>query len=211
MRVLCRYYDVAELTDPVRFSEALTALPWQARREKVLRYRLDQDRRLCLGAGLLAAYALRQAGASDLTLSLLENGKPVLLHHPDIHFNLSHSGRLAVCAVSDTPVGVDVEPIGASRKEIETVCFHPQETAWMDSEPDRDLAFARLWTRKESFLKLSGAGLSVPPNTISVRPGASPPGGIVWREHIAAHHLIQVCVDREKEVSFSPWNAALEF
>ena len=38
-----------------------------------------------------------------------ERGKPYLAGYPDIHISLSHSGRLAACAVAKKPVGVDVE------------------------------------------------------------------------------------------------------
>ena len=46
------------------FSRGLSLLPWEERREQVMRFRFAKDRRLCLGAGLLLAYALCRAGAS---------------------------------------------------------------------------------------------------------------------------------------------------
>ena len=118
MNTKCYYYDVSGLSSPERFARELASLPWEERRERILRYRFEKDRRLSLGAGLLAAYALREAGAEDLTLQTGENGKPELLSYPDIHFNLSHSGTIAVCAVSDRPVGVDVEFLGRPHREL---------------------------------------------------------------------------------------------
>ena len=202
MCVQCWYYDVTELTDPVRFTKAMEALPWETRREKILRYRMEKDRCLSLGAGLLAAYALRQAGASDLTTVLLENGKPVLRAHPEIHFNLSHSGSLAVCAVSDCPVGVDVETIRVCRQRVAERCFQPKELAWLDSAPDRDLAFVRLWTRKESFLKRTGEGLSVSLRSFSVLPDDESAAGIAWAERQVTQHWISVCTADGQTVSF---------
>ena len=108
MKPRCYYYDVSALSSAERFEQALASLPWEERREKILRYRFEKDRRLSLGAGLLAAYALREAGAEDLALQTGEYGKPELLFYPNIRFNLSHSGTLAVCAVSDRPVVVYV-------------------------------------------------------------------------------------------------------
>ena len=107
MLTVCWYCDVRPLSDPELFAAGLSGLPWEERREKVSRFLFEKDRRLCLGAGMLLAHALREAGAADLRLSTMPEGKPVLADRPDIHFNLSHSGTLAVCAVSGLPVGAN--------------------------------------------------------------------------------------------------------
>ena len=205
----CWYYDVAELADPVRFARGMDALPWEERRQRVLRYRFEKDRRLCLGAGLLAAYALRRAGAADLRLSCSEYGKPMLASSPDICFNLSHSGTLAVCAVSDRPVGVDVEALAAFSPEVASACFRPDELAWLERQADRDLAFTRLWTRKESRLKHLGTGLSLPANSFSVLPGEAPAEGIALTEYAVEGHRICVCARADREVAFRAWRSGL--
>ena len=128
---------------------------------------------LCLGAGLLAAYALRQSGAVDLNLHYLENGKPVLSAHPDIHFSLSHSGKLTVCAVSEQTVGADVEAWQQMEGQIAEICFTAVELKWLKAQQKADQAFMRLWTRKESYLKMLGTGLSQSLNTFSVLPETS--------------------------------------
>ena len=204
----CWVYDVTELADADRFSAAMARIPWEARREKVMRFRSEGDRRLCLGAGLLAFHALREAGASDLSIRRLEYGKPVLAAHPDIHFNLSHSGALAVCAVSDRPVGVDVQTMITYDPGLAARCLQPGERAWLEGETDRDRGFTRLWTRKESWLKRSGAGLSVPMRSFPALPGGSPDGDTLWAEHCAAGHLICVCACAGQEVRFRPWPPA---
>lgn len=193
MSVICRYCDVSALSDADLFLRGMKALPWQTRRESIMRLRFDKDRRLSLGAGLLAAYALRQAGAECFDLWQTENHKPFLAAHPEIHFNLSHSGKLAVCAVSDQPVGVDVEELRQSPAGVAQHCFQPRELAWMNASRDRDLAFFRLWTRKESFLKLSGIGLGRSMNSFSVLPGENMEDGAVFTEWEKEEHLICVC------------------
>ena len=86
MSVSCLFGDVSPLSDPSLVSRSMAVLPWEDRRKRVMRYRFEKDRHLCLGAGLLLAYALRQAGASNASLRNLPNGKPVLAAGPDIHF-----------------------------------------------------------------------------------------------------------------------------
>ena len=208
-QIQCWYYNVTELSVHARFERAMAALPWQDRREKVLRFRFEKDRLLCLAAGLLLAYALRQAGAGDLRLAFSEYGKPSLAYCSDIHFNLSHSGTLAVCAVSDRPVGADVEALTPFAPEVASFCFQPREIEWLERQADRDLAFTRLWTRKESYLKYLGAGLSVPMNTFSALPGESPADGITLTEHAAEGHRLCICADGGREVCFMPWQSGL--
>ena len=205
-QVTCWYYDVSELSDPARFDRGMAALPWEDRREKVMRFVFEKDRRLCLGAGLLAAYALQQAGAADLRLCFSEFGKPAPAAYPDIHFNLSHSGTLAVCALSDQPVGVDAEALTPFSPEVASVCFQPRELAWIEREADSSLAFTRLWTRKESWLKYLGTGLSLPANTFSALPGETPTEGIDLTEYAVEGHRLCVCAEAGREVSFSAWH-----
>lgn len=207
--IQCLYYDVSELADPVLFERGMAALPWEDRREKVMRFRFGKDRRLCLGAGLLAAFMLRRAGAEDLRLVFSEHEKPSLAAYPDLHFNLSHSGTLAVCAVSDRPLGVDTEVLTAYNPDVAALCFQPREIAWLERQPNRGLAFTRLWTRKESWLKYLGTGLSLSANTFSALPGDSPAEGITLTESSAGNHRICVCADSGRQVSFSSWQSGL--
>lgn len=95
------------------------------------------------------------------------HGKPVLLH-PTLHVSLAGTDGLAAVAVSDLgPVGVDVERQSATRFDgFADVVLAP-------GEPDTDRA--RTWTRKEAWLKATGAGLSVDPRSLDAR--GDPPGG----------------------------------
>ncbi|WP_177418061.1 4'-phosphopantetheinyl transferase family protein [endosymbiont of Lamellibrachia barhami] len=97
-----------------------------------------------------------------------EHGKPELADQAsDIHFNLAHSGHLAILAVScDCPVGVDVERI-RSRKYmlgISRRMFSREEYQRLASLPDGDqiAQFCLLWTRLEARQKCLGTGLFTP-------------------------------------------------
>ena len=52
------------------------------------------------------AYGLDPVGIS---FSVQEYGKPYIPALPDMHFNISHSGRWIVCAVDSKPIGIDIE------------------------------------------------------------------------------------------------------
>ncbi len=87
-------------------------------------------------------------------------GKPYLLQHPDIHFNLSHCPEAAACVVANHPVGIDVESIPCELDiELLEHIFHPEECGLILHAAKPTEEFARLWTRKESYLKYLGCGL----------------------------------------------------
>ena len=193
MKTTCYYYDILELADPARFAQGMASLPWDERKEKILRYRFEKDRLLSLGAALLAADVLRRAGAEDLRICHGKYGKPELLNHPEIQFNLSHSGRLAVCAVSGNVVGVDVETPTRLNWDVARRCFQTRELEWMSQSAEQEIAFTRLWTRKESYIKLLGTGLSCELASFSVLPGEEVEGGAVFTEKTVPGHMICVC------------------
>ena len=89
------------------------------------------------------------------------HGRPVLAGEPrPLEFSLSHAGALVAVAVAGAPVGVDVEelPRPATVAEVSAV-LHPAERAEIAAADDPAAAFARLWTRKEAYLKGIGTGL----------------------------------------------------
>jgi 4'-phosphopantetheinyl transferase len=94
-------------------------------------------------------------------------GKPELIDVPSmVRFNLSHAGEVALLAIGlGHDVGVDVEqerPI--DELLLSRYCFSANEQAALASLPaaERRSAFFRCWTRKESFVKAIGLGVSLP-------------------------------------------------
>jgi 4'-phosphopantetheinyl transferase len=84
-------------------------------------------------------------------------GKPRLEDTP-VHFNVSHSGDLAVVALArNTTVGVDVERRKPSFRasDIASRLFHEEEKRQLTALPDNDLpgAVLRCWTMKEAVGK----------------------------------------------------------
>jgi len=132
------------------------------------RFCFERDRwRFIVARGLLRQLLASYVDRSpvDLLFRYGENGKPELAFPPQsLHFNLSHSERMAVYAFSlEGPVGIDIERIREMPDwaSIAATCFHPSEVAAMRdlAEPARRLAFFRAWTRQEALLKATGVGL----------------------------------------------------
>ena len=95
-----------------------------------------------------------------------------------ISFSVSHSGGLALYAVTKRPpIGVDVEYI-EPLKDIQLMSreiFSRREAASLPTSPgtEQTTAFYRLWTRKEAYLKACGAGLGTDPTKLEVPDDAS--------------------------------------
>lgn len=98
-----------------------------------------------------------------------KRGKPFFPAFPQYCFNLSHSGSLALCALSQRPVGVDIQVIRSawSPRLLERSCS-PAERAWLSRRGDRPADFTALWACKESAAKESGYGLPYPPSRLEV-------------------------------------------
>ena len=87
-------------------------------------------------------------------------GKPYLTGYPEIHFNISHSGGWAVCALASMPCGVDIQERRSirSRRMVERTMNAREQRQILEAE-DGTGEFIKLWTYKESCIKLSGEGL----------------------------------------------------
>ncbi len=141
--------------------DALSQLSEQ-RREQAMRFKYEMGRRTCAAAYLLLCQGLeKEYGITEKPIfDYGEHGKPFIVGHPDIHFNLSHCREAAVCYVSDRPVGIDVEsPRNFSDSLLAyTMNAHEQDIVRQSDNPA--LAFIRLWTMKEALLKLTGEGIN---------------------------------------------------
>ena len=114
----------------------------------------------------LARYHLFKLGKDfdgDFTIERAPKGKPYFRNLPDLHFSVSHSGDVFVCAFSDAPVGVDIQeykkrPDESERcRKIAARFFHFDEVDALDA--DTVSAFYNIWTAKESYVKFTGDGI----------------------------------------------------
>lgn len=149
------YVNCGPLADGSLFERIYDQMP-DERKARIDSYRFNKDKRLSLGAGYLAK-----------------------IYNPDgmFHQNISHSGDIAVLAISDQPVGVDIERIKMkevdseeNRRRIKLAerFFHEEEFEYLKKLKNPDSAFTRIWTMKESYVKMLGTGFATDPKTFSV-------------------------------------------
>ncbi|MEW2067745.1 4'-phosphopantetheinyl transferase superfamily protein [Streptomyces sp. NPDC007346] len=108
-------------------------------------------------------------------------GRPAVLDPTGrTHFSLSYGGDLVLIGIAAQPVGVDIEPVPeAARARTLARALHPAEAAEIAADDDVPLAFARIWTRKEAYLKGIGTGLSraLDADYLGLRASAASPRG----------------------------------
>ena len=151
------------------------------RREKLQKQRVEESRRQGIGTDLLLRRALFDFDAKlpwPVELRVNAFGKPEWALE-GLHFNCSHSGRIAACALCDRPVGLDVQELTPYRESLVRRFFAPEEQALLARSNDRDRDFTRLWALKESWIKAIGTGLSTPLEAFSVI-GEARPKAAFW-------------------------------
>lgn len=158
-------------------------------RRQVDAFRVDDARRLYQAAHIALRLLLgtclgREPAAVELTREPCpccdkQHGRPAVVGG-GLHFSLSHSGQVALLALAATPVGVDVE-LGPKPESVEGLAehLHPRETKELSALPQQQKvkAFARVWARKEAYLKGIGTGLGRDLAADYVGSGPTPPPG----------------------------------
>ena len=132
------------------------------RRERLERLRAEGPRREMLGAEALLLRALRDwDGELPLPprIAVREGGKPFFPDLP-LFFSLSHSAPFVACALADFEIGLDIQARSAARPALLRRCFSASERAFIETAPEPDAAFTRLWCLKESYVKALGEGLA---------------------------------------------------
>lgn len=129
-----------------------------------------EDRKRTLAGRYLLKKMIKEIyGRESFEISYNENGKPEL---DFCFFSISHSGNYAVCAVAETPVGIDIENTGRFKRREKYMFFTDNETRYVNSQ-DSARRFCLIWTRKEAYIKALGEPLSFAAKTDMVTPELS--------------------------------------
>ena len=137
------------------------------RRQKIALLKNMKDKRRSLAAAISLNTALKEYGLEERTMEydVGKQGKPYFRYNSDIHFALSHSGDYAICSIGAHETGNDIELIKSGRERVAQRFFAEEELNWIYEAQDpreRDERIFRIWTMKESFLKVTGRGMSLP-------------------------------------------------
>ena len=142
-------------------AKAYPLLP-QNRKEKVDYFRFIKDKKLSSGAYLLLEKLLSEEDIIKPIFKTEKYGKSYISNYENIHFNLSHSGSMVACAISDTEVGVDVEYNDPTIDlDIAKNYFYNSEYDSIIKSDNPSNEFFNYWALKESYMKYTGLGFNL--------------------------------------------------
>jgi 4'-phosphopantetheinyl transferase len=162
---------IADSNLPERDRKMLSALVSREKQERISRFRHVRDAQstllgdLLIRSELCARTGLRN---SELEFSINPYGKPFLKGYPHIHFNISHTAGYIACAIDNEPVGIDIEQVKTVYHDIADRFFAEDEKQYIYSGQEGPERFFEVWTKKESYIKREGKGLSIPLPSFSV-------------------------------------------
>lgn len=147
-----------------------TLSPSRAARISGLKHPADQHRSLTADL-LTEKLLLREFGIADARIEMTPQGQPIL-PGTGLFLSIAHSHKAVVCAVSQDPVGVDIEQIRpmdlaitrhiCTREELRYLFGHdpsPEELQLCE-DPALLRRFFEIWTGKEAYFKQKGTGIT---------------------------------------------------
>lgn len=165
------YLTVSELIEPSAFYNLLGFASGK-KQEQIKRFHFDIDKKLSLYADLLIRIIACQTLSiknSEIEFEKEEYGKPYIKGNPQFHYNISHTKNAIAIAISDYPIGVDIEKIKKAELDIANRFFTANEQNYINKNKNKsDKRFYEIWTEKEAYIKYIGKGLSIPLNSFNV-------------------------------------------
>ncbi|MBU3179087.1 4'-phosphopantetheinyl transferase superfamily protein [Clostridium estertheticum] len=174
MRYFMKIYAVKTLDISEGNLEKICLLIHLEKRCKIQKFINKKDKvRTLIGEILIRTIIFEELSIRNKHLTFEKNqyGKPYFKGHPKFNFNISHSGDFVVCAIDDKSIGIDIEKVKhIEYKEIAKSFFSLSEFNYIVKE-DLNIQlskFYEIWTLKESYIKCSGQGLSIPLKSFSI-------------------------------------------
>ena len=131
------------------------------RREQALRYTHIFGQFCCLKSYELLTQLLVKWGGDNVDkmpeFVYNEHGAPYLVVGP--YFSISHCKQGIAVAVSETPIGIDIETIRPLNEGLVRKTMNDVEQTHIFSSSHPETEFICLWTQKEAYVKMQGTGI----------------------------------------------------
>lgn len=164
------------------------------RQRKIERYRFEKDKIRSLFAELLIREAVfEEAGIpfKDISFRYGEHGKPYILNLENYDFSVSHSGHYVAFVSGKCSVGIDIESEKRAKLNIAKRFFTASEFEYVEKNFNKELAFTKIWTLKEAYIKMLGTGLSKSLSSFDVLDGST--GCFFSTYHLEDGFTVSVC------------------
>ncbi len=182
--------------DALADSEFETWLPFaDGQKINQLRSMRKQPAHISLVGVLLAKHAIHtkwNIPIDQIQFGIGAHGKPYVMGYEQIHFNISHSDSICICAVDDMPIGVDIQKMKPCRFDLIAKRFFTQEEQeCYILEGKNQTAFYRMWTKRESVGKYLGIGFHYKPKDDTLD----------WKtEHLVYQQKYMICICTKNKI-----------
>ena len=137
------------------------------RKNKILSVSNPKEKLNAIRSALVLKAGFASYGIDEKTVEYVigEHGKPHSANYPKIHFSLSHTDNIAICAFFDDEIGIDCE------NTIRNINIKTLNRFFSDSECSaHNTSPLLLWVSKEAIVKQSGKGFANGRHTHHVPP-----------------------------------------
>lgn len=172
--------------------------------QQVMRKKRLKNKKMRLFSYLLLQKAFETAGIESW-LDLIEYSsfdRPFI--DTGIDFNISHSGNLIVCALSQTcKLGIDVEYLRPKMLIRYKSFFTATEWQEINATCDKQRQFYKLWTKKEAVVKADGRGFTISFKSIPIKQNKVVLEGTNWylkEVNIAQNYIIHLASNLPTDV-----------
>ncbi len=128
------------------------------RKNEVSKIKIPKKQVLKIAADFLCRKAISEfckIAPEEIVFGKSKFGKPFAVEI-DIHFSISHSGDMVLCAVSEKEIGADIEKIRCIRLDAAKKFACENELKYINENPN---GLFEIWTLKEAYFKCIGTGL----------------------------------------------------
>jgi len=143
------YNKYPEIISPERCERISRITP---EKDKILSFFAEVEMRLEISK-------ISEIPYKEIKFNYHQHGKPYIKNFK-YDFSVSHSGNMIAFILSQEPVGIDIEYIKNPRLRVAERFFTEHEYNYIINSENPVSEFYKIWTSKESYLKMLGTGLS---------------------------------------------------
>ncbi len=131
------------------------------KKQKINKYKSEERKKQAVAGEMLSRKMISEMlniSPESIIFEKNAQGKP-FAYGLDIHFNISHSQCIVVCAIDSKPIGIDVEKLREYKHSVAKRFCTDEEIAIIEKSQCPSEEFTKIWTMKEAYSKRIGAGL----------------------------------------------------
>lgn len=152
------YYAHIEDFDDTFYKKALFEIP-QVKRSSITAIKNEKAKKESLLAWYIVSAVSKKYSLSCDDVAFSKTNKPYFINS-QLHFNITHSNGFVSCAFSKEDVGIDAEEIKSVKDSVMRYVLCENEMSKINLLENKNDAFIKIWTLKESYLKHSGKGIA---------------------------------------------------